>query len=94
MLLRYETGDRVKALRKANNMPVKDLAKQMNIRASSLRMIEFGGRDMTVYNYLKLHEIFNVSIHCIITGKEFESLNLTEIKHGSTLENAESENEA
>jgi len=73
ILLRYETGDRVKALRKANNMSVKDLAKQMSIRTGSLRMIEFGGREITAYNYLRLHEIFGVSLHYIITGKELEA---------------------
>ncbi|MCL2357659.1 MAG: helix-turn-helix domain-containing protein [Defluviitaleaceae bacterium] len=73
ILLRYEVGDRVKALRKANNMSVKDLAKQMSMRTGSLRMIEFGGREMTAYNYLRLHEIFGVSLHYIITGKELET---------------------
>ncbi|MCL2356747.1 MAG: helix-turn-helix domain-containing protein [Defluviitaleaceae bacterium] len=73
ILLSYETGDRVKALRKANNMSVKALAEQMSIRAGSLRMIEFGGREITAYNYLRLHEIFGVSVHYIVTGKEFET---------------------
>ncbi|MCL2357140.1 MAG: helix-turn-helix domain-containing protein, partial [Defluviitaleaceae bacterium] len=73
ILLSFEIGDRVKALREANNMSVKDLAEQMRIRAVHLKMIESGGRGITAYNFLKLHEIFGVSIQYIVTGKEFEA---------------------
>ena len=72
LLLRIETGERVKELREANNMSVKDLAKQMGILKYSLKMIELGVRDISAYNCLRLHEIFGVSIQYIITGKEFE----------------------
>jgi len=72
VVLGFETGERIKELREANNMAAKDLAKQMNIRTGSLKMIEFGVRKMTSYSYLRLHEIFGVSLHYIITGKELE----------------------
>ncbi|MCL2356333.1 MAG: helix-turn-helix transcriptional regulator, partial [Defluviitaleaceae bacterium] len=72
ILLSFEIGDRVKQLREANNMSVKDLAKQMSIRTVHLKMIESGGRGITAYNCLKLHEIFGVSIQYIVTGKELE----------------------
>jgi len=72
VVLGFETGERIQELREANNMSVKDLAKQMNIRTGSLKMIELGVRNMTAYSYLRLHEIFGVSLHYIITGKELE----------------------
>jgi len=72
ILLRIETGERVKALRKVNNMSVKALAKQTGEGTFHWKMVELGIRDMTAYNCLRLHEIFNVSAHYIVTGKEFE----------------------
>ncbi|MCL2356007.1 MAG: helix-turn-helix domain-containing protein [Defluviitaleaceae bacterium] len=71
-LLHLNIGERIKELRESNNMSVKELAKQMKIGTCSLRMIELGGVGITAYDYLKLHEIFGVSLHYIITGKEFE----------------------
>ncbi|MCL2357497.1 MAG: helix-turn-helix domain-containing protein [Defluviitaleaceae bacterium] len=73
VLLHLNIGERIKELRKASNMSVKELAKQMKIGTGSLRMIELGGVGITAYNYLRLHEIFGVSLHYIITGKEFEA---------------------
>ena len=72
-LLHLNIGERIKELRESNNMSVKELAKQMKIGTGSLRMIELGGVGITAYNYLRLHEIFGVSLHYIITGKEFEA---------------------
>ena len=72
ILLSFEIGERVKSLREANNMSLKALAEQMRIRTIHLKMIESGGRGITAYNCLKLHEIFGVSIQYIVTGKEFE----------------------
>ncbi|MCL2356297.1 MAG: helix-turn-helix domain-containing protein [Defluviitaleaceae bacterium] len=72
VLLHLNIGERIKELRKASNMSVKELANQMKISTVSLRMIELGGVGITAYNYLKLHEIFGVSLHYIITGKELE----------------------
>ncbi|MCL2356667.1 MAG: helix-turn-helix domain-containing protein [Defluviitaleaceae bacterium] len=73
ILLSFEIGDRVKELREANGMSVKALAKQMSIRTAHLEMVERGAREITAYNYLRLHEIFGVSIQYIVTGKEFEA---------------------
>ncbi|MCL2357524.1 MAG: helix-turn-helix domain-containing protein [Defluviitaleaceae bacterium] len=71
-LLHLNIGERIKELRESNNMSVKELAKQMKIGTGSLRMIELGGVGITAYNYLRLHEIFGVSLHYIITGEELE----------------------
>jgi len=60
--LRFEICERVKELRKANNMSIKDVAKQTGEGTFHWKMIELGIRSITAYNCLRLHEIFNVSI--------------------------------
>jgi len=82
VLLHLNIGERIKGLREAHNMSVKELAKQMYIGTYALRMIELGGREITAYNYLRLHEIFGVSLHYIITGKQLEE---KPVRSGNTL---------
>ena len=72
VIMHLNIGERIRELREANNMTVRELAKQMHRGAYALKMIELGGVGITAYDYLKLHEIFGVSLHYIITGKEFE----------------------
>jgi len=72
LLLHFEICERVKELRKVNNMSVKAVAEETGEGTFHWRMVELGVRSVTAYNCLRLHEIFNVSLQYIVTGKEFE----------------------
>ncbi|MCL2358113.1 MAG: helix-turn-helix domain-containing protein [Defluviitaleaceae bacterium] len=72
-LLSFAIGDRVKQLRESRGMSIKALAEEMGARKYHVKMVEWGCRNISAYNCLRLHEIFNVSVHYIVTGEEFEA---------------------
>ena len=84
-------GQRVRALRKENNLTLKELSEKTDIVISNIGFIENDKNKPSVANILKLCNFFNVSADWLLTGKEYKN-DLSEIeadivKHFRLLDN-------
>lgn len=59
-------------IRKQRKMSQQWVATQLHISRESLSYYENGKREPSLDLLVKMSEFFNVSIHYLITGKEFE----------------------
>lgn len=65
--------ERIYFLRKKAGMKQSDLAKKLNISASTLGMYEQGRRSPNVEMLVNLSTIFDVSLDYLITGSDYKS---------------------
>ncbi len=62
----------LRQIRKQRKMSQQWVATQLHISRESLSYYENGKREPSLDLLVKMSEFFNVSIHYLITGKEFE----------------------
>jgi len=71
--MRYDmkqSGERIRQLRLQNKYTQETLAKELNIDRSMLSHIEAGKRGCSVELFVRLADIFDVSLDLLILGKE------------------------
>lgn len=66
MPLNKKIGQRIKSLRKANNLSQSDVAKYLDVKTNSISQYESGSSGLTIENVLKLAELFNVTTDYIL----------------------------
>ena len=64
--LNKKIGQRIKSLRKLNNLSQSDVAKYLDVKANSISQYESGSSGVTIENVLKLAELFNVTTDYIL----------------------------
>ncbi|MHC1682655.1 MAG: response regulator [Clostridiaceae bacterium] len=75
--LNKKIGQRLKSLRKTNNLSQSDVANHLDVRTNSISQYESGATSLTIENVLKLAELFNVTTDYIlcytlnVTNKNF-----------------------
>ncbi len=62
----------LRAIRKQRNLNQLKVATDLHISRESLSYYESGKREPSLSLLVRMSEYFNVSIHYLITGKEFE----------------------
>ena len=62
----------LRAIRKQRNLNQLKVATDLNISRESLSHYENGKREPSLELLVQMSDYFNVSIHYLITGKEFE----------------------
>lgn len=71
--MRYDmkqSGERIRQLRLQNKYTQETLAKELNIDRSMLSHIEAGKRGCSVELFVRLADIFDVSLDLLVLGKE------------------------
>jgi len=63
---RVEMGQRLKALREANNMTRADLSERLGLSVTFIGQVESGARSPKVFRLIELSYIFKVSIDYIL----------------------------
>lgn len=77
MALNKKIGQRLKSLRKINNLSQSDVAKYIDVKTNSISQYESGSSGLSIENVLKLAELFNVTTDYIlcynlnVTNKNF-----------------------
>ena len=74
---RKKYGDRIRQLRIQNGYTQKELAEKLGIDTSLLDDLEAGKKECPVELVVQFSNIFGVSIHMLVLGKEYEK-SLTE----------------
>lgn len=63
-------GERITVLRKRAKLSQEQLAKRLNVSASTIGMYEQGRREPSIRTLAELSKIFGVSLDYLITGSE------------------------
>lgn len=63
-------GDRLKHLRKENNLTQKDMAEKLGIHSNTISMYEKGNRNIPSTMIKKISDAFNISTDYLLRGEE------------------------
>ena len=65
-------ANRIRELRKQNDMTMKQLGEKLGLGESTISQYETGKREPDIKTLLKISECFNVSVDYLMTGKDME----------------------
>lgn len=65
-------GDRLKELRKSNNLSQEELSKRLNLNRGTYAHYELSKRQPDYKTLKKISDIFDVSLDYLITGNEYK----------------------
>lgn len=77
-------GDRIKAIRLANNLTLEKMAESLNISLSGLRKLETGLAFPSGKNIFLLHEIYGVDISWLLYGVHSNHMSILEALQAET----------